>query len=92
MTCVGIREFKGHVTHYVDLACRGEEVTITKWGKTMARLVGEPRKGRPLQDQLAALAAEGLIVLPSAGRKRRLPRPVAVKGTPASQLLLDERR
>ena len=92
MTCVGIREFKGHVTHYVDLACRGQDVTITKWGRTMAHLVGEPCKGRRMGDQLAALAAEGLIVMPSITRNRRLPRPIAVKGTPASQLLLEDRR
>ena len=92
MTCVGIREFKGHVTHYVALACRGEEVTITKWGTTMARLVGEPRRERRLRDHLATLAAEGLIALPSITRNRRLPRPIAVKGTPASQLLLEDRR
>ena len=92
MTCVGIREFKGHVTRYVNMACRGEEVTITKWGRTMARLVGEPRKARGLRDQLTALAAEGLIAVPSNTRSRRLPKPIAVKGTPASQLLLEDRR
>jgi prevent-host-death family protein len=92
MTSVGIREFKGHVTHFVELACRGEEVTITKWGRTMARLVGEPRKERPWRDQLAPLAAEGIIALPSIARRRRLPRPIAVKGIPASQILLEDRR
>ena len=92
MTCVGIREFKGHVTRYVDLACRGEEVTITKWGRAMARLVSESRGERPLRERLASLAAEGLIALPSAARDRRLPRPIAVKGTPASQLLMEDRR
>ena len=92
MTCVGIREFKGHVTHYVDLACRGEDVAITRWGRTMAHLVGEPRKERGLRDQLAPLAAAGLITLPSVTRNRRLPRPVAVRGTPASQLIIEDRR
>jgi antitoxin (DNA-binding transcriptional repressor) of toxin-antitoxin stability system len=92
MTCVGIREFKGHVTHYVNLACRGEEVTITKWGKIMARLVGEPRRERGVRDHLAALASEGLIALPAGAARRRLPRPIAVKGTPASRILLEDRR
>jgi antitoxin (DNA-binding transcriptional repressor) of toxin-antitoxin stability system len=92
MTCIGIREFKGHVTRYVDLACGGEEVTITKWGRTMARLVGEPRKEKGLRDQLAPLAAEGLITLPSIIRNVRLPRPIAVRGTPASRLIIEDRR
>jgi antitoxin (DNA-binding transcriptional repressor) of toxin-antitoxin stability system len=92
MTCVGIREFKGHVTRYVDLAYGGEEVTITKWGMTMARLVGEPRRERGLRDQLASLAAEGLIALPSIRRNPRFPRPITVKGTPASQIILEDRR
>jgi antitoxin (DNA-binding transcriptional repressor) of toxin-antitoxin stability system len=92
MTCVGIREFKGHVTRYVDLACGGEEVTITKWGRTMARLVGEPRRKRGLRDQLASLAAEGLIVMPSIRAKPRRLNPIAVKGTPASQIILEDRR
>ena len=92
MPSVGIREFKGHVSHYVGLACRGEDVTITKWGKAMARLVGEPRRQKPLRDQLAPLAAEGLITLPALGRRRPLPKPVEVGGAPVSDLVLEERR
>jgi prevent-host-death family protein len=92
MPSVGLREFKGRVSHYVDLACRGEDVTITKYGKAMARLVGEPRRQRSLRDQLAPLAAEGLITLPAVGRSRPLPRPVDSVGTLVSALVLEERR
>lgn len=92
MPSVGIREFKARASHYVAMACGGEEVTITKWGRTMARLVGEPRRHRPLRDQLAPLAAEGLVTLPALGRRRPLPKPVAVGGRPLSELVLEERR
>jgi prevent-host-death family protein len=80
MPSVGIREFKARASHYVEMACEGQEVTITKWGRTMARLVGEPGRQTTLRDRLAPLAAEGLIRLPVLGKNRPLPTPVAVGG------------
>jgi prevent-host-death family protein len=92
MPSVGIREFKGRVSHYVDLACRGEEVTITKWGRALARLVGESSPRQPVRDQLALLATEGLITLPTVERSQSLPEPVEVAGRAVSEVVLEERR
>ena len=92
MPAVGIREFKARASYYVELASRGEQVTITKWGKVMARLVGEPRRRPSVRDRLAPLAAEGLIRLPPYGTAARLPEPVVVAGLPVSEVIMEERR
>jgi len=57
----------------------------------LVHLMGESKERR-LRDQLARLAAEGLITLPSITKNRRLTKPIVVKGTPVSQLLLEDRR
>jgi prevent-host-death family protein len=52
MTVVGAFEAKNKLGHLLDLVERGEEVTITRHGKDVARLV--PARGRPRRDQAHA--------------------------------------
>jgi prevent-host-death family protein len=92
MPAVGIREFKARASHYVELACSGQEVTITKRGRALARLVGEPRRRPSLRDRLAPLAAEGLIRLPALGKSPRPADLVPVGGKPVSELIIEDRR
>lgn len=55
---VGIAELVKHVTKFVERAEHGEEIVITRHGKTVARLVQpEPKKKR----QLGTL--KGLVTL-----------------------------
>lgn len=92
MTTVGVRELKVHLSHYIGLVCGGEEVMVTKRGKTVARIVAEPRPKVRLRDELAALAADGLVSLPSGQSRRRASRLVKAKGRPVSDLVLEGRR
>jgi len=91
MTRVGIRELKAHLSHYVESARRGKVVVITKQGKPVARLVGQEKKPL-LADELAVLAAEGLINLPPVLRPLRHWEPIRTKGRPVSELVLEDRR
>jgi len=92
MTAVGIRELKAHLSHYLDSVCRGEEILVTKRGAAIARVVPEPRKGGRLRDELAALAVEGLILLPAAKHERELSGAVKNDGRPVSELVVEDRR
>lgn len=52
---VGLREANQHLTDYVKLAEKGEEVLITRHGKPVAKLIGVQKKKTLSQDQKAAL-------------------------------------
>jgi prevent-host-death family protein len=52
MKVVGAFEAKNKLGHLLDLVQQGEEVTITRRGKDVARLV--PARGRPGRDQAHA--------------------------------------
>ena len=52
MTVVGAFEAKNKLGHLLDLVEQGEEVTITRHGKDVARLV--PARGKPRRDQAHA--------------------------------------
>ena len=88
---VGIRELKARLSHYVESARRGEVVIITRQGKPVARLVGEHKKTR-LADELAALAAEGVVTLPGIQHRHRHWVPIQTKGRPVSEMVLEDRR
>jgi prevent-host-death family protein len=52
MTVVGTFEAKNNLGHLLDLVEQGEEVTITRHGKDVARLV--PARARPRRDEAQA--------------------------------------
>jgi prevent-host-death family protein len=56
METVGSFEAKTHLSQLLERAARGEEFTITKHGKPMARLV-PPRAAKPTPDVRAAVEA-----------------------------------
>lgn len=41
MQTIPLAKAKAELSHLIDLACRGEEVAITRRGQVVARLVGE---------------------------------------------------
>jgi prevent-host-death family protein len=91
---VGVRELKARLSHYLELARKGEEILVTSRGRPVARLVaGRPIRRRGIEAILADLEAEGLID-PPARAGRRLPRqPVAeVQGAPLSETVRALRR
>jgi prevent-host-death family protein len=90
---VGVRELKNRLTHYLRRARQGEEVIVTERGKPVAILQSLEKAAHPtsLEARLAQLAARGLVILPTAKRRRRF-RPIKIAGPPLSQTILEDRR
>ena len=93
MGSVGIKELKDRLTYYLRLTKQGEEIGVTERGKPIA-LLQPLQSATQIQSQearLAQLAAQGVVTLPTSKPLSRLRR-VKAKGTPVSQLVLEERR
>ena len=93
MGTVGIKELKDRLTYYLRLSKQGEEIVVTERGKPIA-LLQPLQSATQIQSQearLAQLAAQGVVTLPTRKPLSR-PRRARAKGTPVSQLVLEERR
>lgn len=93
MATVGVRDLKNRLTHYLGRAKRGEEIVVTERGNPVAILASIESIAKPqsLQAQLAKLAADGLVILPTAKRLTRVRR-VRVSGPPVSRTIVEDRR
>lgn len=83
---VGVREFRESLSDWLDRAAAGEDVIVTERGKPKVRL--SAATGEHIIEQLVregrARAAKG--------PRGPAPRPVPVKGSPATDALLAHRR
>lgn len=93
MSTVGVRELKNRLTQYLRRTKQGEEVIITERGKPIALIQPIKSVEHPvsLEAQLAKLAAEGLLTLPTHKPLRRV-RLAKVSGPPISKAILEDRR
>ncbi|MBN1425832.1 type II toxin-antitoxin system prevent-host-death family antitoxin [Candidatus Fermentibacteria bacterium] len=92
MPSVGIRELKINLSRYVESVSQGDEVLITKHGRVVARLVSVQKRSPRLKDELATLAAEGLIRLPAERPGKRQRRLLRIMGLPMSEMVIEDRR
>ena len=93
MSTVGVKELKNRLTYYLRLTKQGEEIVVTDRGKPIA-LLPPLQSATQIQSQearLAQLAAQGVVTLPTRKPLSGLRRAKA-KGTPVSQLVIEERR
>ena len=58
MQTIPLAKAKAELSHLIDLACRGEEVVITRRGQVVARLVGE-QSAKSAAEAFAAIWALG---------------------------------
>jgi prevent-host-death family protein len=58
---VGLREFRAHLARYVKIVKEGGTVTLTEWGKPVARIVplAEGEEKPPLEERIKALVRTG---------------------------------
>lgn len=93
MSTVGIRELKSRLTKYLRQTRLGDEIVITDRGQPIAVIqpieVGKQSSRR--ETRLAAMAARGLLSLPTHRPKARV-RLVKLWGAPLSQTILENRR
>jgi len=82
----GVREFRDHLSRYLNVVRDGHEVTVTDHGKAVARLVplDQPRV-------IDRLVSEGLISPASQIKQRRSAPRVDASGT-VSDLVAEQRR
>ena len=93
MNTVGGRELKNRLTHCLARAKRGEDVVVTERGRPVAvlRPIHCTDQPQSLEAQLARLAAQGLVVLPTRKPLKRVRR-VKIDGPPLSKAILEDRR
>ena len=89
MAKVGIRELKSKLSHYIALARKGEQVTITDRGKEVAMIV--PTGQGDMERQLVGMVKEG-TALWSGAKPSGSSAPVISRGKPASEIIIEDRR
>ena len=93
MHTVGTRELKDRLTHYLRLVRQGTTLIVTDRGKPVAVVKpAEGQEGGDVEEQLAALAAEGSVSLPQGGGFLKKPPTIRDKGIPLSQTVSEDRR
>jgi prevent-host-death family protein len=92
MIVAGIRETKARLSSYLAAVRAGEEVLITDRGRPVARIIREPARTASLTEQLAGLAAAGIVTLPTDPAPRAQPIPQRVPGRPLSDIVREDRR
>ncbi|MDO8532830.1 MAG: type II toxin-antitoxin system Phd/YefM family antitoxin [Dehalococcoidia bacterium] len=88
-TKVGLRELRGKLGHYMRRVRKGERVTVTEHGKDVAVIV--PPEQTDEEKALWNMVKEGKAQW-SGGKPQGMKKPVKVRGKPASQIVLEERR
>ncbi len=86
---VGVRDLKGRLSHHLRRAQSGVRLTITDRGKPIAVL--SPMECAPSLDWAHKMVREGLATW-SGGKPVGLARRIPMKGKPASQQILEDRR
>ena len=86
---IAVRELKANLSRVLSRAQAGEVIEVTSHNKPIARIVGVPLHA---EAGLRGLIASG--ALSWSGGKPRLKRPLemAARGTPVSQMVLEDRR
>jgi len=94
MEMVGVKELKDHLSHYLDLTKKGDNIIVTDRGTPIAILhsLDKIEKEAGFEERLAALAKQGKIRLPLKNAKFTPFRPIKAKGKPASEIIIEERR
>jgi len=93
MISIGVRQLKNGLTRYLRLVDQGEALLVTNRNRAVA-VVKKPEResAQTLEEKLAALVAERKL-LPAADSGHGKPfRPVRVKGTPVSRIIIEDRR
>lgn len=84
---IGVKELRKNLAGWLDRVDAGEvEVLVTDRGKPKARLVSAG-----IHSTLARLAAEGAVDLPTRAKRRKLPPPIPVEGSPVTDIILEHR-
>jgi len=95
MEIVGVKELKDHLSHYINLTKKGDNVIVTDRGTPVAILhsLDNVENEDGIEERLAALARQGKIRLPSlkVDFSNEIERPKN-KGKLMSEIVIEDRR
>ena len=86
---IGIRELKARLSEYLARVQAGERLTVTDRGRPIATIV--PVDARPAPGWIRAMVADGRARW-GGGKPAGLARRVPGRGTPASRMVIEDRR
>ena len=93
---VSVRELKSRLSHYLRKLDEGEQISITRRGKTVATLI--PAAGRPPEETSADRAIQRLVakgIVTWSGRKPVFPEkgvPMRGEGPTIAEMIIEDRR
>jgi prevent-host-death family protein len=90
-TSVGIRDAKTHLSRYLKLVQKGEEVVITDHGQPVGKIVPMASRDLTLQDRIERLVELGVLEPLAGERMSRLPPALPVPKGAAQRLLQEDR-
>ena len=93
MISVGVRQLKNGLTRYLRLVEKGESLLVTNRNRTVAILKKPDRRSaHTVEEKVGALVAEGRLVGATDGGRMKPFKPITVKGTPVSKMIIEDRR
>ena len=90
MITVNVRELKNKLSHYLNCASQGEQVTITRRGKVIGVLLS-PDQAPARKKTIEELVEEGFL-LQTGSKWTELPEPIKLKGKPLSEYVIEGRQ
>ena len=92
MITAGIKQLKNHLSRYIGLVKKGDDVLITERGRVIARIVKEDSRSFRLRQALQPLILKGQVIMPTREIERDIPEPFELNGRPVSEIVLEDRR
>lgn len=86
---IAIRELKASLSRVLSRAQQGEIIEVTSHNKPIARIVGIPLQA---EAGLRGLIASGTLSWSGGKPRSRAPLEISPRGTPVSQMVLEDRR
>jgi len=86
---VAVRELKASLSRVLSRAQHGEIIEVTSHNKPIARIVGIPEHA---ESGLRGLIASGAVSWSGGKPRHKAPVQMAARGTPVSQMVLEDRR
>lgn len=92
MIVADINEAKAHLGSFLDAVKAGDEVVITDHGRSVARIIREPKDSDSDAERLQRLATFGIVTLPAENSSPESYMPPRIKGRPLSDIVSEDRR
>ncbi len=90
-TSAGIRQAKAHLSRYLKLVQKGEEVVITDHSRPVGKIVPIGSRDLPLTERIDRLVERGVLEPLSGEPMARIPPPITISRDAVKAILQDDR-